>query len=168
MSDTIIRPAFSSWPHYDRQLRAVVAVMTDEQLAIRPAPDRWPMWATIGHVACQRVSGLCGLAGEPGAASTPFPDALYRCPGDEYLEPSMNGTQLADALASTFAIVEHALDTWTLDTLDREMRHTFDGGEVVVTRGRVIQRAFAHDLYHTAELNEMLTANALPPVDLWT
>ena len=49
---------------------------TVEQLAIRPTPERWPLWATIGHLACQRVSGLCGLLGEPEHSSTPFPNAL--------------------------------------------------------------------------------------------
>lgn len=167
MSKATIRPAYSIWPHYNRQLREVVAALTDEQLAIRPSPDRWPIWATIGHLACQRVSGLCGLAGEPGAESTPFPNALYRCPGDEYLEPSMNGRQLADALDSTFRIIENALDTWTLDTLDQEIRRSFPEEDVVVTRAKMIQRSFAHDVYHTAELNETLAANGLPLVDLW-
>src|SRR4051812_21611561 len=84
VSSAAIRPAFSSWPRYNRQLRDVVAALTDEQLAIRPSPERWPVWATVGHLACQRVSWLCGFAGEPGADATPFPDALHRCPGDEY------------------------------------------------------------------------------------
>ena len=59
MSEMTIRPAYSTWPEYNRRLRDVVAAMTDEQLAIRPAPDRWPLWATVGHAACQRVYWLC-------------------------------------------------------------------------------------------------------------
>ena len=35
MSEMTIRPAYSSWPEYNRRLRDVVAAMTDEQLAIR-------------------------------------------------------------------------------------------------------------------------------------
>jgi hypothetical protein len=169
MSNTTVRSAFSNWPRYNRQLRDTVAGLTDEQLAIRPSPDRWPIWATIGHLACQRVSGLCGLAGEPGAETTPFPDALYRCPGDEYLEPSMNAAQLADALDSTFHIIENALDTWTFDTLDQEIRRDFgENGVAVTSRGREIQGSFAHDVYHIAELNEALAANGLPLVSLWS
>jgi hypothetical protein len=168
MNNTTIRPAYSSWPRYNRRLRDVVAGLTDEQLALRPSPDRWPIWASIGHLACQRVSGLCGILGEPGADETPFPDALYRCPGDEYLEPVMNGAQLADALASTFRIIEHALDTWTADTLDEEILRTLGEDEMVTTRGREIQGSFAHDVYHVAELNETLAANGLPIVDLWS
>ncbi len=66
MSSTTIRPAFSKWPEYNRRLRDVVAAMTDEQLATRPAPERWPLWATVGHTACQReLNEALGIAGLP-------------------------------------------------------------------------------------------------------
>lgn len=57
MNSLTIRAAFSQWPAYNQRLRDVVAAMTAEQLAISPAPGRWPLWATIGHAACQRVFG---------------------------------------------------------------------------------------------------------------
>jgi hypothetical protein len=167
VSSPTIRPAYSNWPRYNQALRSVVAALTDEQLAIRPAPERWPLWATVGHAACQRISWLCGFAGEAGAETTPFADALHRCPGDEYLEPSMDGRALAEALDSTFAIVETVLDTWTVHMLDEEIRRSFGESEWVYTRGSVIQRVFAHDVYHAAELNEALASVGLPLVDFW-
>ena len=167
MSAATIRPAYSMWPEYNRRLRDVVAAMTDEQLAIRPSPQRWPFWATVGHTCCQRVSWLCGFAGEPGADTTPFLDALHSCPGDEYLEPSMNADQLVEALDSTFRIVEDCLDRWTIDMLDVELRRTFGDEEWVHTRGSVIQRVFSHDVYHCAELNDPLGMAGLPQIDLW-
>jgi uncharacterized damage-inducible protein DinB len=167
MNSNTIRPAYSTWPHYNRRLRDVVAAMTDEQLALHPSPERWPLWATIGHTACQRVSWLCGFAGEPGAETTPFPDALHYCPGDEDLEHVFSAAQLAEALDSTFRIVEACLDRWTLDMLDEELRRTFGDEEWVHTRGSVIQRVFAHDVYHCAELNETLGSAGLPQIELW-
>jgi hypothetical protein len=167
MSNPTIRPAFIDWPRYDRRLREVVATLTEGQLAIRPSPERWPLWATIGHTACQRVSWLCGFAGEPGAETTPFPDALYSCPGDEDLEHVLSAEQLVEALDSTFRIVEGCLDRWTADMLDEEIRRTFGDEEWVHTRGSVIQRVFAHDVYHCAELNEALGLAGLPQIDLW-
>jgi len=167
MSGPSIRPAYPSWPGFNRSLRDVVATLTDEQLALRPSPERWPIWATIGHIACQRVSGICGYLGEPGAEATPFPNALYRCPGDEYLEPVMNAEELASALDSTFAIIERVLDEWTPDMLDEEVRRAFGEDEWVGTRGSQIARSFAHDVYHIAELNEALGIAGLPQIDLW-
>ena len=163
----MIRAAYSTWPHYNRRLRDRVASLTDEQLAIKPAPDRWPLWATIGHLACQRVSWLCGFVGEPGAESTPFPDALHVCPGDEDLEHVLGASELAEALDSTFRIVEACLDSWTLEMLDEEIRRRFEGQLWAHTRGFVIQRVFAHDVYHIAEVNEVLGRAGLPLVDLW-
>lgn len=167
MSSPIIRPAFSSWPRYHSALRDVVSALTDEQLAIRPSPDRWPLWATVGHLACQRISWLCGFAEEAGGDATPFPDALHRCPGDEYLEPVMSGAELVAALDSTFRVVEGVLDRWTVDMLAEEIRRTFGDEEWIHSRGSVLQRVFSHDVWHCAELNETLRREGLPQIDLW-
>lgn len=167
MSDATIRPAYSNWPRYNRALRDVVASLTDEQLAVSPSPERWPLWATVGHSACQRVFWLCDFAGEPGGQATPFPDAGNVCPGDEDLEHVLSPTALAEALDSTFRIVEACLDRWTIDMLDEELRRPAGGGERVYTRGSILQRVFAHDISHIAELNEALGIAGLPQVDLW-
>ena len=165
---TTIRSVFHKWPKYNQALIDAVARLSPAQLAYQPSPDRWPLWATAGHLCCQRVSGMCGEGGEPGAESTPFPDALYRCPGDEYLEPVMDAGQLADALRSTFAIIEKALDTWTLEMLVDEIQLDFGDGPFVRTRGSIIQGSFAHDLYHAGEINENLSRQGMPLADLWS
>jgi hypothetical protein len=163
-----IRPAFSVWPEYNRKLRDVVATLTDEQLSLRPSPERWPIWATIGHVACQRVFGLCDFAGAPGADTTPFPNAGFNCPGDDDLETVYNAEELVAALDSTFAIVENCLDTWTLDSLDEVIDRSADWApNWVRSRGKIIQGCFAHDVHHIGELNEDMGREALPQVDIW-
>lgn len=162
-----IRLAYSNWPRYNRQLRDVAARLTEEQLALRPSPERWPLWATIGHTACQRVFWLCDFAGEPGADTTPFTDAAHNCPGDDDLEHVLDGGQLAAALESTFRVVENCLDRWSLDLLGEELRRPEWPGRWAYTRGSVIQRVFAHDVYHCAEANETLGIAGLPQIDLW-
>ena len=81
MSEMTIRPAYSTWPEYNRRLRDVVAAMTDEQLAIRPAPDRWPLWATIGHAACQRVYWLCDCRRRARRGDDALHERRLRLPG---------------------------------------------------------------------------------------
>jgi uncharacterized damage-inducible protein DinB len=164
-----IRAAYSVWPLYNRRLREVVGALSDEQLALRPSPERWPIWATVGHTACQRVFWLCVFAGEPGAETTPFPDSGHSCPGDEDLENFLDGAALAGALDSSFRIVERCLDRWTWDGLAEEVRLPSENGgpDRVHTRGWVLQRIFSHDVYHCAELNEALGALGLPQIDLW-
>ena len=167
MASLTIRPAYSKWPDYNRRLRDVVAALADEQLAMQPMPERWPLWATVGHAACQRVFWLCDFAGEAGAERTPFTNAGYDCPGDDDLEHVLSAEALAEALDSTFRIVEGCLDRWTLDMLDEVLRRPEWDETWVHTRGSVLQRVFSHDVYHIAELNEALGSAGLTQVDLW-
>jgi hypothetical protein len=167
MSGATIRSAYSKWPEYHRRLRDIVGAMTDEQLAMQPAPDRWPLWATVGHTACQRVFWLCDFAGEPGAETTPFPNAGYNCPGDDDLEHVLSPADLVGALDTTFRIVDACLDRWTLDMLDEVLRRPEWDDTWVHTRGAVLQRVFSHDVYHCAELNQTLGREGLPQIDLW-
>jgi hypothetical protein len=162
-----IRPAYGNWPRYAGSLRDVVASLTEDQLAIQPSSERWPLWATIGHLACQRVFWLCDVAGAPGAATTRFTNAAYDCPGDDDLEHVLDARQLVDALDSTFAIVEGCLDSWNLQSLDDEITHPEWPDFGTYTRGSIIQRVFAHDISHIAELNEALGIANLPRIDLW-
>jgi hypothetical protein len=61
-----IRPFYDRWPQYNRRLTEVIGAMTDEGLAIKPAPDLWPIWGTVGHTAAARVYWLCHVVWEPG------------------------------------------------------------------------------------------------------
>ena len=162
-----LRPAYPSWPAYNERLRDVVATMTEEQLAIQPSSERWPLWATIGHAACQRVFWLCDFAGEPGAETTPFTNAAFDCPGDDDLDHPLDATALVESLDSSFRIVERCLDQWTLDMLDEEIRRRWGDEERAHDRGWVLERVFAHDIYHCAELNETLVTAGLLQIDLW-
>lgn len=161
----MIRPAYSTWSAYNEALRDHVTELTEDQLAIHPSPDRWPIWATVGHAACQCVFWLCDFAGVPGKGATPFPNAAYQCPGDEDLKHVLDSEALVQALDSTYAIVERCLDGWTFEMLDEELRATWDEG-MVYTRGQVIQRVFTHDVWHSAEVNETLAEMGMP-FDLW-
>jgi hypothetical protein len=174
MGNRTIRPAYSMWPQYNRRFRDVVAAMTGEQLAIRvvghaprPAPERWPIWATVGHTACQRVFWLCDFAGEPGAETTRFTDAANYCPGDDDLDHPLSADELAEALDSSFRIVEGCLDRWTVDMLGEVLRREDYGEDWVHTRASVIQRVFSHDVYHCGELSQTLGMAGLTQIDLW-
>ena len=162
-----IRQAFSNWQRYNLAFREAVAGLSEEQLEIRPEPERWPLWATVGHAACQRVFWLCVFAGEPGAETTRFTNSAFDCPGDDDLEHVLSADELAEALDATFAIVKGCLDRWTLDILDEVIRHPDWGPRWEYTRGSVVQRVFAHDITHIQELNEAFDRNGLPLVDLW-
>ncbi|HEY7847369.1 MAG TPA: DinB family protein [Candidatus Limnocylindria bacterium] len=162
-----IRPFYDRWPQYNRRLRDVIAAMTDEQLAVRPAPERWPIWATVGHTAAMRVYWLCAVVGEPGAETTPF-DITQEDGWEDDLAHPRAAAELVGALDTTFAVVEGILDRWTPDMLATEVRREYDGQVQVHSRGSIVQRIFSHEAYHCGELSQTLGMHGLPQIDLWT
>ena len=167
MVDLTIRHAYARWPEQHQRLRDRVATLTDADLALRPSSDRWPVWASIGHLACQRVFWLCDFAGEPGAESTRFTNAGFDCPGDDDLVNVLSAADLVEALDSTFAIIERVLDTWTVRVLDEVITQPAWGDNRAHSRGWVINGTYGHDVWHTAELNETLGRHGLPLIDFW-
>ncbi len=167
MSSAVIRPAYDSWARVNAALRDAVAGLSPEQLATPAAEGGWPLWAIVGHLACQRVFWLCDFAGEPGADATPFTDAAYNCPGDDDLDHPLDGPALAAALDATFAVVDRVLDTWTVDGLAEVLRRPEWDDTWVKSRGEVVQRVFAHDVYHGSEASIALGRLGLPALELW-
>lgn len=166
MTIASIRPFYSMWPQYNRRLREVIAAMPDDQLAIRPSPDRWPIWATVGHTAGTRVYWLCDVVGEPGAAETPFTEAATSGWEDD-LDHPRGADELVEALNTTWRIIEGCLDRWTTGMLADEFHREYDGLHQVHTRGSILQRLFSHEAYHCGELSQTLGIAGLPQIDLW-
>jgi hypothetical protein len=162
-----IRPFYDRWPTYNRRLVEVVAAMSPEELAIRPDPERWPLWATVGHTAGMRVYWLCGEVGEPGAESTPFPDPMSGIGWEDDLATPRDAGELVHALESTWSIIEGCLDRWTPESLAESFVRKYGTRGAVHTRGEVIQRLFSHDAYHCGELSQTLGIHGLTQIDLW-
>jgi uncharacterized damage-inducible protein DinB len=166
MSVSTIRPFYDMWPQYNRRIRDVIAAMTDEQLTVSPSPDRWPVWATVGHTAGARVYWLCNVIGEPGAEATPFDPASEEGWEDDVGQPR-SASELVHALDSTFGLIDAILDRWTPPMLADRIERTYLGNTQVHHRGSILQRLFSHDAYHCGELSQTLGIHGLPQIDLW-
>jgi uncharacterized damage-inducible protein DinB len=161
-----IRRFYDRWPQYNRRLTEVVGAMTDDQLAIRPAPERWPIWATVGHTAAARTYWLCVVIGEPGAETTPWADPNADGWEDD-LDHPRSAAELVRALDTTFAIIEGCLDRWTPETLDEVIERQYGGRVQVHSRASILQRLLTHEAYHCGELSQTLGIRDLPQIDLW-
>lgn len=166
VSDISIRPFFDQWPQYNRRMVEVIGAMSDEQLSVRPAPDGWPIWATVGHTAGGRVYWLCDVLGEPGKERTPCVDPASAGWEDD-LDTPRGADELVNALETTWDVLGGCLDRWTPKTLGDTVTRTFGGARQVHTRGSILQRLFSHDAYHCGELSQTLGIFALPQIDLW-
>lgn len=158
---------YAPWIRLNAALAQTVSRLSPEQLATRPSPSQWPLWATIGHLACQRVFWLCDFAGEPGADTTRFTNAGYDCPGDDDLENVLGPEELVEALRSTFAIVERCLDTWSLESLEETISRSEFGPDWEMKRGALLSRTHQHDAWHTAQVSQTLSSNGWGRIDVW-
>ncbi len=161
-----IRPFYDMWPQYNRRMRDVIASKTDEQLAIQPTPDLWPIWAVVGHTAAGRVYWLCDVIGEGGANTAPFPRGATQGWEDD-LDHPRGADELVVALNSTFALIEGCLNRWTPAMLADEIHRDLEGSVQVHTRGSILQRLLSHEAYHCGELSQTLGVHGLPQIDLW-
>jgi uncharacterized damage-inducible protein DinB len=161
-----IRAFYDRWPQYNRRLIEVIAPLTDEQLAIRPSPEHWPVWAIVGHLAETRVYWLCHVAGEPGADTTPFSGPSREGWEDDPSHPRSTA-ELVGALESTFAIIDGVLDRWTPDVLGEEVERFYAGERQVHSRSSILQRLLTHEGYHDGELALALGSHGLTPPYIW-
>jgi uncharacterized damage-inducible protein DinB len=161
-----IRRFYDRWPQYNRRLTEIVSAMNAEQLAIRPAPERDPIWATVGHTAAARTYWLCGIVGEPGAETTPWPTP----DGDgweDHLDQPRRADELVMALETTWAIVDGVLDRWTPELLDETVERRDVQPVQRHSRASILQRLLTHEAYHCGELSQTLGIHGLPQIDLW-
>jgi uncharacterized damage-inducible protein DinB len=166
--DASIGPFYAGWHVYNERIIEALRDLSPAELAIRPGPNDWPLWAIAAHTAGVRVYWLCGILGEPGAEQTPFPDAVTGFGWEDDLATPRSAAEIVDALESTWRIVAGCLERWTTDMLeDRFTRIGGDGNEQVHTRQSVLMRMISHDAYHAGELSLALGQHGLAQVDLW-
>jgi uncharacterized damage-inducible protein DinB len=161
-----IRPFYDRWPQYNRRLTEVVGAMTEEQLAIRPDPERMPIWATVGHTAGVRVYWLCAVLGEPGAETTPF-DPTATEGWEDDLDHPRGAAELVVALDTTWAIIDRILDRWTPGMLGEAVERFYGDQRQIHSRASILQRLLTHEAYHCGELSQTLGIHGLPQIDLW-
>ena len=162
-----IRLFYDRWPQYNRRLTEIVGAMTDDQLAIRPAPGGSPIWATVGHTAGGRVYWLCGVLGEPGAETTPFTDPMSGVGWEDDLDHPRTAAELVQALDTTWAIIDGCLDRWTPAMIEETVERFYGEQRQVHSRASILQRLLTHEAYHCGELSQTLGIARLPQIDLW-
>lgn len=160
-----IRLFYDRWPQYNRRLTEIVRGLSDEELAIRPSPEGWPIWATVGHTAAVRPYWLCTVLGEPGAETTPWPDVARGWEDD--LDHPRGSAELVHALDTTWAIIDGVLDRWTPAMLGETVERVYGAERQVHSRASILQRLLTHEAYHCGELSQTLGIHSLPQIDLW-
>ena len=161
-----IRLFYDRWPQYERRLVESIRDLTPEQLALRAAPEHWPVWAIASHVAGTRVYWLCHVLGEPGADTTPFADPDGAGWEDD-LDHPRSADEVVGALEATFAIIDAALDRWTPEMMGDSVERSYGDVRQIHSRTSILQRLLTHEAYHGGELAIALGSHQLDPTYIW-
>jgi uncharacterized damage-inducible protein DinB len=155
------------WDQYNGRLVDAIRNLSDEQLKLRAAPDKWPIWAIAAHTAGARVYWLCGVFKESGAESTPFTEPSSGVGWEDDESRPRGSKELVFALESSWKIIERSLERWTPSMLDEEFTREIGGKTQIHTRRSVLMRLLTHDAYHSGEISQILGVHGLPEIDLW-
>jgi uncharacterized damage-inducible protein DinB len=165
--DLRVAGLFPDWPQYAARLADGVRSLTDEQLAIRASAGHSPIWGLAAHTAGARTYWLCGVLGEPGASTTPFPDASSGIGWEDDETHPRTAAELVWALESTWAVVADCLARWTVPMLEEPYERTYRDTVQIHRRGSILNRLLTHEAYHAGEISQLLGAHGLPAIDLW-
>ncbi len=158
---------YPDWPQHARRMRDAVVGLTTEQLALRAGPANDPIWALAAHAAGARVYWLCGVFGQPGAETTPFPDPASGLGWEDEPGHPRSGEELAWALDSSWEVLRATLDRWTVDDLARTASRDLGSTTQVHSRASMLGRLSTHDAFHAGEISQLLGVHGLPTIDLW-
>ncbi len=158
---------YKGWGSYQRMLTAMIAPLTDEQLALPTGPDRWTIGEVAQHVIANRVWWFQVWMGEgdPGLAPIAHWD-----PADPVEAPELSAADLVAGLESTWQMIADALGRWTADDLpavfdppaamSAEERAMFSS----FSRQWIIWHVLEHEIHHGGELSLALGNHNLPGI----
>ena len=162
-----VAPFYLGWRQANDRLIETVAGLTDAELAWTSAPQMWPIWALVGHLAGARVYWLCTILGEPGLSTTPFTESTTEGWEDDLAHPR-GADELVHALRSTFAVVEGCLERWTPQMLQVDFRRERNGVIQLHSRQSILFRLITHDASHAGEISQLLGTHGRGEIDLWS
>ena len=168
----VLQPFYAGWASHQRLLLAAIADLSQDQLALRPAPDEMAIWQIASHMAGSRAYWFHDVLGEGDpavrdmfrVASTTVPDLPLENAGweDDESHPR-TATEIVDAFHETWGVIEECLERWTPDDLAVRI---LTGAASFTTRGWVVWHLMEHEAHHGGAISLVLGTNGLPGLDL--
>lgn len=153
---------YPGWDAFQELLVRAIAPLTQEQLALRPAPHLRSVEENCLHIIGARARWchhMMGIGDETFAAF-----GGWDRPG----MPERSATELVTDLQDSWHVLRDALTRMTVANLDDTFPNTDpDPGEPeVFTRGWILWHLIEHDIYHGGEISVTLGMHRLPGLDL--
>ena len=147
---------YSGWENYQKLLVEVVAPLTPEQLALRPAPHLRSIYDLVAHIIACRAGWFHEHLREGG------PEFEEIAQWDLEDQPLRNAADFERGLEVTWKLINDCLTRWTPDDFDV----AFESSGETQTRQWVLWHVIEHDLHHGGELSLTLGMHHLRAPDL--
>src|SRR5690349_19862723 len=155
-----VAPFYDGWENYQNLLIAAIEPLTDEQLALRAAPNSRSIGENMLHIIAVRVRWFRGLMGAGGEEIAPIAS------WDRKESPARSASELVSGLKQTMQMIQDCLAHWTPADLAYEFKGTHPHyGEYSLSRQWVIWHVIEHDLHHGGEVSFMLGMHGLTAPD---
>lgn len=152
---------YENWRGYQEKLRNCIAPLTDEQIALQPAPRMWPLGQIVQHIISVRAGWFSATLQEEDEAMS-----AYMWWGQRE-SPDRTAAELARGLDETWAFIEARLQRWTPTDCAMTFPDEGNDGQIYqVSRSWVIYHVLEHDLHHGSEASLILSMNGLRGIDL--
>jgi uncharacterized damage-inducible protein DinB len=139
---------YTSWKAYQDRLKAALAPLTPEQLALRAAPSLRSIGENAVHViGCRRV-WFTGFLGEDGGV-----EVKATADWDEPGAPVPTAAELAQAIDLTWHMMADCLARWSPADMQKTFSDDRDGQPVELSRADVVWHVLEHDLHHGGEVS---------------
>lgn len=151
---------YSGWENYQDLLVKAIAPLTQEQLALRPAPHLRSIGENTAHIIRTRAGWYHNALFVGDEAFAAF--AEYDAPG----APERTAADLVAGLEATWQVLSRTLSEWSTGNLDDTLRGVRRGQPFELRRGWVIWHVFEHDIHHGGEISITLGMHNLTGLGL--
>jgi uncharacterized damage-inducible protein DinB len=158
MSDANITLAIltEGWQTYQSALSKALAPLSNEQLALRAAPNLRSIDELTRHMIAVRAGWYHYVLGEGDDAFGAF--ASWQERGN----PLRSANELVDGLAATWQVMQEVLTRYTPAVLQEIVfDEDEEGQKYPVKRGWVVWHVIEHDLHHGGEIGYSLGMHGL-------
>jgi uncharacterized damage-inducible protein DinB len=147
---------YTSWKEYQERLKAALAPLTAEQLALRAAPGLRSVGENAAHIIGCRAGWFTQFLGEDADADVKA-CALW----DEPDAPDRTAAELARGLDRTWQLMADCLARWSPGDMRQTLPDDWDGQQVELSRAWVVWHVLEHDLHHGGEVSLTLGMHGL-------
>ncbi|HUY77362.1 MAG TPA: DinB family protein [Ktedonobacterales bacterium] len=146
---------YKQWGEYQDRIKASVAPLTAEQLALRAAPNLRSIGENAAHIIGCRAGWFTFVLKEDAS------DAVKAYAEWDEATPR-TAAELAQALDDTWQLMATCIARWS----DADMQQIFpdeqDGVIVQLSRAWVVWHVLEHDLHHGGEVSLTLGMHGIP------